>query len=201
MMYSKKCLPDNLMIVGYTTRSHLLLDLDDTTFEKAYRLSYKIMRQWKIVGDCLIVKSSDNTLKIELRYSWNNKPYVKVERDNYHLIFNNRIGYNNCCKICETLAHLNVLERDYMRIRTFRGDMTLRASPAILMKGTKPTPRPVMRCLNLKSERQDGMIDVYLDFLDACRRLFPIADVVPEVRADRRAYAGPHHQQSHVQWS
>jgi len=171
-------------IIGYTTRTHLLLDLDDTALTKAARLADLIIREWPEVGDCLIVASSTKELNVRVRYSWNNHPWMSRESPSYHLIFNNRVGYNKCCKICETLAELGVLNKDYAKIRTFRGDMTLRVSHQNLSTGAvKPPPSPVMLIMNLTVERRDGMIGVYSAFRDAALGGLPAAKMVAEVRA------------------
>ena len=171
-------------IIGYTTRTHLLLDLDDTSLEKAQRLAGLIIREWPEVGDCLIVESSRKRLNVRVRYSWNNHPWMSRESPNYHLIFDNRVGYNKCCRICETLAELGVLNRDYAKIRTFRGDMTLRVSHQNLSTGAvKPPPFPVMLIHNMSAKWSDGMIDDYLAFRDAALGGLPAAKMVAEVRA------------------
>lgn len=171
------------MIIGYTTRRHLLLDLDDTSLEKARRLAYLIMGEWPEVGDCLILRSSEAPLKVRLRYSWNNWPWISVTRHSFHLVFDNIIGYNKACRICETLAGLNTLERDYLRIRTFRGDMTLRVSETNLSTGVKPPPEPVEYLFNTIHKGSDGMIEDYLAFRDAALGGLPAAQMVAEVRA------------------
>ena len=186
------------LIVGYTTRQHLLLDLDDTSFNKARRLALMIMREWPEVGDCLIMSSSRKHLNVGLKYSWNNHPWMSRESSNFHLVFNNRIGYNKCCTICETLAELGALNKDYAKIRTFRGDMTLRVSPQNLSTGAvKPQPFTIGFIMNRATERRDGMIGVYSAFLDAVSRLCTGAEVVPEVRADGGADARLEAQKDH----
>ncbi|MCJ7621742.1 MAG: hypothetical protein MUP64_16180 [Anaerolineae bacterium] len=171
-------------IIGYTTRTHLLLDLDDTSIEKARRLADLIIHQWPELGDCLILQSSLKPLNVGLKYSWNNHPWMSRESPNYHLVFNNRVGYNKCCKICEVLAWLGVLNKDYTKIRTFRGDMTLRVSHQNLSTGAvKPPPEPVELVLNLASKWSDGMINEYLAFRYAVLGRPAAAKVVTEVRA------------------
>ena len=171
-------------IIGYTTRTHLLLDLDDTSLEKAGRLADLIIREWPEVGDCLVVASSTVKLNVRVRYSWNNHPWMSRESPNYHLIFNNRVGYNKCCKICETLAELGVLNKDYAKIRTFRGDMTLRVSHQNLSTGAvKPPPEPVELVFNMSSKMRDGKINEYLAFRDAALGGIPVTKMVAEVRA------------------
>lgn len=187
------------LIIGYTTRSHLLLDLDDTTHEKVRRLAYIIMRNWVKLGDCLIVESSDKDYRIETKYSYQHLPYHKVSRPSYHLIFDNKVGYDLCMRACETLAELGVLNRDYVKIRTFRGDMTLRVSHQNMSDGSvKPAPIPVTRIYQCKKVKRDGMIEVYLRFLVDCRSLFPIAHMVPEVGTHGSADERLGHEQQQV---
>lgn len=188
MICSMNRLEPNL-IIGYTTRTHLLLDLDDTTSTKSMRLGMKIMGTWPKVGDMLIVRSSPKPLDVRLRYSWNNHPWMKRESDSYHLVFDNNIGYNLCCHICEALAELNILNKDYVKIRTFRGDMTLRVSHQNMSSGAvKQAPEPLLVIYNYKCKRRDGMIIKYLAFLDACRGLADAeldAETEPDQAHDR----------------
>jgi hypothetical protein len=187
MTSSKPRAPDRLLIIGYTTRRHLLLDLDDTSLEKARRLADLIIDEWPEVGDCLILQSSVALLSVRLRYSWNNWPWISVTRPGFHLVFDNCIGYNKACRICETLAGLNVLERDYLRIRTFRGDMTLRVSEAALSTGAKPAPEPVEYLINTAQKWRDRKIDEYLAFRDAALSL-TTRELHAEDEADYGAY-------------
>lgn len=160
------------IIIGYTTRKHLLLDLDNTTFNKAEYIIKLIQKKWSKVGDCLIMQSSTNK-------SGNNRPiydsliceFTSV-MGNYHLIFDNYIGYNLCCKIIETLATLDILNADYVKIRTLRGDMTLRVSPIINIDGTKHIPINVGYICNNHLNRADGGIRDYLNLFRICRSLF-----------------------------
>ncbi|MCJ7573953.1 hypothetical protein MUO93_06785 [Candidatus Bathyarchaeota archaeon] len=178
-------------IIGYTTRTHLLLDLDDTSLEKARRLAYMIMEEWPKVGDCLVVESSRKRLVVRVRYSWNNHPWMSRESPNYHLIFDNIVGYNTCCRICETLAELGVLNRDYVKIRTFRGDMTLRVSHQNLSTGAvKPPPEPVEYLFNTAQKWRDQKIDDYLALRRAALGGLPAAQMVAEVRANGGATKG-----------
>ena len=153
---------ESLLITGYTTRRHLLLDLDDTSLDKAVKIVKMIMEEWREVGDCLILLSSDKISKLELRYSWNGAPYMKREGSNYHLVFDGMIGWNKATRICETLAGLRILEKDYEKIRTFRGDMTLRISSAHLLSGIKPPPVPVVAIKNKGYDGSGGGIAEYL---------------------------------------
>ena len=153
---------ENLIIAGHTTRRHLLLDLDDTTLSKAVRIVKLIMERWAEVGDCLILQSSEKCDTVKLAYSWNNAPYMKRVGSSYHLVFDGLIGWNKCCHICETLAGLHILEKDYAKIRTFRGDMTLRISPALLSTGLKPAPVAVCGIKNRGYDGSGGGVAEYL---------------------------------------
>jgi hypothetical protein len=187
MTSSKSLVPEPSLIIGYTTRRHLLLDLDNTSLGKACGMARHIMHSWPEVGSCLIVLSSSRPVKLELRYSWNNRPWIRVTRDNHHLVFNNYIGYNKIATICETLGVLNVLEGSFIKMRKFRGDLTLRVSPSILSTGVKPAPRPVVGLSNPKSTREDGAIEEYLRILGLCRDLSPLNHGV-EVVATEPSY-------------
>ena len=170
-MSSRKSAPEPDLIIGYTTRRHLLLDLDNCSQEKARRLALLIMAAWPEVGNCLIVLSSPAPLCVELRYSWNNWPWIRTRRSNYHLVFDNQVGYNKCCRICACLAGVGVLNRDYVKLREFRGDMTLRVSSAPLSTGLKPRPLPRNLIVSGHTRRHDGLIFQYLRFSSACARL------------------------------
>lgn len=149
-------------VIGYTTRRHLLLDLDNTTLTKVEIIARAIMRQWPKVGDCLIMESSAKPLKLLVIYKPLHHPEHKIVANNYHLIFDNQIGYNLCCKIINTLAGLGILNKDYEKIREFRGDMTLRISPVTLSDGEKPAPIPRTYLKNSACARRDGRILLYL---------------------------------------
>lgn len=190
-MTSSKCTTANsLLIVGYTTRKHLLLDLDNTSEDKVNWLANMIMDEWPEVGDCLVLCSSESPLQVELKYSWDNRPWIRVTRSNYHLVFDNIIGYNKACKIIETLEGLNILQRDYSKIRAFRGDMTLRVSESVLSTSVKPAPEKVMWILQMGNKMHDRMIDEYLAFHDAALSLAG-RELHAEHQADDRAN-GPH---------
>ena len=96
------------LIVGYTANNHLLLDLD--RIRSPYKVSClvrSIQKEYPYVGDCLVVQSSFN---------------------NFHVIFDSVISWKKITDIVITLAHLKLLDPDYMQIRSFRHDLTLRVS-------------------------------------------------------------------------
>jgi hypothetical protein len=152
------------IIVGYTTREHLLLDLDDTTKFKAVGLIRQIMRAWPEVGDALLLYSSTCTCK---RWMYN-PSYMHLKltrrRENYHVVFNNNIGYEKCVQIILTLVALDALDRQFAEIRQFRGDMTLRVNWKPLSTGSTPPPQLVTYIYNRHTRSNDRMIQQYLSF-------------------------------------
>lgn len=163
-MFSKKPTGRGALILGYTTRRHLILDLDNTGLEYAARIVEMIMREWPEVGDCLLLMSTDAVDRVRLAYNKWGRPLVIHDRPNYHLVFDNLIGYNKATRICRTLAALNVVEPDYDKIREFRGDMTLRVSESIMMEQVKPVPKEALYTHNSGSDHSDGYIREYLKF-------------------------------------
>lgn len=184
MMSSESSLPKPSLIVGYTTRRHLLLDIDNTSLGKACGMARHIMHSWPEVGSCLIVQSSERPDVVKLKYSWDNRPWIKVERSNHHLVFNNNIGYNKIATICETLGVLNVLEGSFIKMRKFRGDLTLRVTPSVLSTGVKPAPMPIVGLRNYESIREDGAIWEYLRVLGLCCGLSALESGISVVPAE-----------------
>lgn len=170
--------------IGYTTREHLCIDLDNTSYFKTSLLVDMIMQEYPEVGHAIILCSSTSTQKTrtkELRWStnqdlelredeninrWiyppNSLPVKRVQRDNYHVVFNNFIGYEKCCKIIETLALLSVISEAYIKIREMRNDMTLRVSQTVNMQYTKPKPKMLKYVINPYTTRQDEGIESYM---------------------------------------
>lgn len=161
----RKSHPKNWLIVGHTTRDHLLLDLDDSSLTKVCGLVKRVMESYPEVGDALILLSSPGKLDIQTHY-YDGLPRFSVKRESYHVVFSGRIGYNKCCEICSALASVNILERSYIRCRYFRGDMTLRVSQSELSTGTKPVPVAVC---GIKNKGYDGSGDGIEDYLSLCR--------------------------------
>ncbi|GAI76497.1 unnamed protein product [marine sediment metagenome] len=152
------------LILGYTTRRHLILDLDNTGLDYAISMVSTIMAEWPKVGDCLVLRSSTTVDQVRLAYNKWGRPLVIHDRPNYHLVFDNLIGYNSATRICRVLAGLGVLEEDYDKIREFRGDMTLRVSQATLYAGLKPVPEEAAYIENPRAQRSDGYIGRYRKF-------------------------------------
>ena len=163
-MSSKPSTGKGELILGYTTRRHLILDLDNTGLDYAIRMAGLIMENWPTVGDCLVLRTSELRDQVRLAYNKWGRPLVIHDRPNHHLVFDNLIGYNTAARICRTLAGLGVLEEDYDKIREFRGDMTLRVSPATLYAGVKPVPREVAYVHSSHVDYSDGYIGEYRRF-------------------------------------
>ena len=174
MMCLEKSTSKPSLILGYTTRRHLLLDLDDTTLIKATRLIDMIFKEWPEVGDVLVLISSKGNDRIDLIYDKFNWPFFKRFRYNYHLVFDNLIGYNKACKICETLAEISLIDKGYSRIRKFRGDLTLRLTPKIMRSGVQGHPRILKFKTNPHKKNKDDYISKYLYFLGIARSLIPL---------------------------
>jgi hypothetical protein len=149
-------------VLGYTTRRHLILDLDNTTAGYVRVMARRIMAEWPKVGDCLILCSSEKPDWVRLVYNKWGRPLIIHDRHNFHLIFDNGIGYTLSCRICRVLAELGILNEDYVKIREFRGDMTTRVGPTLLYDEVKPPPRVVERVYNNYTTRRDGYIELYL---------------------------------------
>lgn len=173
-------------VLGYTTRKHLLLDLDNTTLDGAFWVAAKIMSEWSKVGDCLILRTSDKLDQVRLVYNKWGRPLVIHDRSNFHLVFDNAIGYNLSTRICHVLADLGILNEDYVRIRDFRGDMTLRVSPKARHNEIDPFPVLSDIIWNPFTTRRDGYINEYLRFKKKVELLFLSLAVPVSVTGDRR---------------
>ena len=182
---SKKPTGRGGLILGYTTRRHLILDLDNTGLDYAIRMALLIMQEWPRVGDCLILESTTQPDQVRLAYNKWGRVLVIHDRPNYHLVFDNLIGYNTAGRICRVLAGLGVLEEDYEKIREFRGDMTLRVSEAVMMDLTKPVPREAAHCHNMRTTRSDGYIGDYRKFKKIGESLLGCTTVSKSVPGDQ----------------
>ncbi len=159
------------LIMGYTTRRHLILDLDNSGLPHVMGLVSQIMAAWPKVGDCLVLRTSKHQDQVRLAYNKWGRPLVIHDRPNHHLVFDNLIGYNTAAKICRCLAGLGVLEADYEKIREFRGDMTLRVSISVKYAGVSPVPREAAYCHNIRITHSDGYIREYRKFKKIGERL------------------------------
>jgi hypothetical protein len=147
-------------IIGFSTQDYFLLDLDNTTYEKVFRLSKMLIKEYGLIS-ALICRSNNNQ---EVTYI--NNCLRKETEGSYHVIFSKKIGYERICQIIETLTEFGILEKDYLQIREWRGDITLRVSPDNSLE-YRPIPRPIKyinRWKNKKDYMHDG-ISQYLNCL------------------------------------
>ena len=171
-MMSLKTHIDRFIVTGYATRTHLLIDLDNTTLSKAQRLARMLMRSYPKIGDCLIVLSSQQQ-HIEIwSYTQRVRPTITRVLDNYHLIFDGLIGYNSCDQILKELVGVGVIALIADKLRGLRSCMTLRVSPKIQMIGIKPSPKPIHIIFNSYKKSRSGGIKAYLDHLYMVKSVF-----------------------------
>jgi hypothetical protein len=111
-----------------------------------------IMREWPEVGDCLIVRCA---------------------ADSHHLVFSSRISWSKISRILDVLCGLKILEKDYMKIRKFRKDLTLRISPKVTEDKNRGTPIPVAYLLGVGSEPTPNLILNYLEALASFKPELP----------------------------
>lgn len=184
-MSSKLSTSKGGLILGYTTRRHLILDLDNSGLPHVLGLVALIMKAWPKLGDCLVLQTSKDQDQVRLAYNKWGRPLVIHDRPNHHLVFDNLIGYNTAAKICRCLAGLGVLEADYEKIREFRGDMTLRVSVSIKYAGISPAPVEVAYYYNLWTTHSDGYIEDYRKFKKIGERLARLRDLSESVTDDQ----------------
>ena len=135
----------NLMLMGYSTNKHLLLDLDNTTENKALQMGKLIQKEFKDLGGFWVLESSvskNDSVKLGYFYK-QRKPFEYRKLNNYHLVYTNKVKWSRIMKIVKILAELGVLNKDFIQIRNFRGDLTLRVNEKIGHKETKPKPKPL----------------------------------------------------------
>jgi len=113
---------ESMVVMGYTTQRHLLVDLDNAGMDEAMYIAKEIRRTWPMVGGALVVESSPH---------------------HYHLVYDNYIDWSNIEDIIESLADIGVVEQNYAWIRTFRRDLTLRVSDKKGVDYYRPAPTPV----------------------------------------------------------
>jgi len=160
-----------ILIVGYTTRSHLLLDLDETSIYDVERLAKLIIESYPDVGNCLIVESSTPSFNSYLKHDDKGVPHEKWTYQNFHLVFDAPIGYERCLAIIDDLVDLDVLAPEYKQIRMFRGDMTLRVSEKVLHHRVIPAPKPICIITNKHFPVPEGNIGSYLKLSFYCRTI------------------------------
>lgn len=158
-------------VIGYTTRDHLCIDLDNTSVNKVFVLTKMIMKDFPYVGNAVILETSARRLFVKVNYPPLKTACFQTARNNFHVVFDNWISYEESCRIIETLARLDVINEEYIRIREMRNDMTLRVSKSVLMDETKPSPVPLLFVINRWCDRHDFAMGQYLRFLAVCQAL------------------------------
>lgn len=161
-MMSLKKPTNKFIIAGYSSRTHLLLDLDHTTLSKVKLLVKLIMREFPKVGDALIILSSKHNPLYKWIYTPNTTPKQTYIGNCYHVVFDNQIGYNSCDYILRLLTDLGIFTKIADKLRGLRRTMTLRISPKIKRIGIDPCPKPISIIKNEHTSRHDYMIAEYL---------------------------------------
>jgi len=160
------CKPD--WNIGYTTREHLCLDLDNTSVTKVFNLIDMLMQNYPQLGNALVLESSSGKLCEKWNYLVSGFLEFHVKRSNYHIIFNNYVGYEFCCHVIETLAELGVINKEYIRIREMRNDMTIRVSQTVNVEGVKQKPRIICLIINPFCEQKTAGIYRFLRLFKLC---------------------------------
>lgn len=170
---SMKCLNRNsdtpTWNIGYTTRDHLCLDLDNTSYYDVTRLVKLIMHSYPETGDAIILLSSKGKYAAKMNYRPTGEKVFLVKRNCYHAIFNNIIPYERSCQIIETLAELDAIPRDMVRIRTMRNDMTTRVSKTVNCYFTKSKPDLLCYVHNGYTKIRGFGIELFMALFMACR--------------------------------
>jgi len=155
----------DLIVEGYTTRLHLLLDFDHKSLAQVAGLCRLIQESWPETGDCLIMESSKAPPGKVTWIAHTVGVLPIADKANYHAVFDGLIGYDSCTKIIVSLVELDVLDFRYREIRKFRGDMTLRVSKRVESRRTIPAPKIVLFLPSPFKYYAVGGISMYLERL------------------------------------
>lgn len=58
---TRSIMSNGKLICGYTTKEHLLVDLDNCSLRKALCIAKMIMKDYPDVGDCLVVQCAEDS--------------------------------------------------------------------------------------------------------------------------------------------
>ena len=123
IIHAEEVINPETCIVGYTTKEHLILDLDKThSLYATERLVRIIQQEFFDVGDCLISQSS---------------------YDGFHCIFDNKMSWKRILHIASTLQGLQIVNRNFVKVRRFREDLTLRISSIDRGREKSEAPKPM----------------------------------------------------------
>lgn len=150
------------VISAYSTSQHLCIDLDGAHLSQVEGIAKLIQTEYSEVSNCLIVKSSDAVVvhKRHELYPW--LTISETHRESYHLIFDGEMSYEKCMNIITTLAGCDVLNKQYLFVREWRGDMSLRVSRKLTIQRDAPPPQPVKFIRGRQQYSRTHMIDYYL---------------------------------------
>jgi len=128
----------NFHISGYTTKQHLLLDIDEQPLSRVVKLADMLQKEYPQLGDYIILKSSI---------------------ESYHIVYGSFVPWKLIINIIDMLWQLGIIEKEVRDVREFRGDLTLRISPRTLTTGEQPTPEIVHTSIQdpLSEERVKGI--------------------------------------------
>ena len=149
------------LIVAHTVRNNLLLDLDHPNgYSRTVKFIRILQQEYPDIGDCLLCESSQNK---------------------FHCIFNNFITWKRAIHIYKVLMGLGILNRNFIKTRTFREDLTLRVSSVDrgIRQSDAPKPIGIIKFQALPSE--DHGIQEYLTVLSAYRLSVAYVEDLPEL--------------------
>jgi hypothetical protein len=171
MMSSKPNTQINGLIIGYTTKEHLLLDLDETSLSAVSNLAILLIKQYPEIGHVLILSTSKPAKTKYIKFDAKGLPHDCLSYQNFHMVTDNIIGYHKCLEIIDVLVGLNVLQPEYKEIRQFRGDMTLRVSPKPLKGRLVDSPKIEMLIINRLTKKHDHKITEFAEFYNATKNI------------------------------
>lgn len=148
--------------IGYTTKEHLCLDLDDSSYYHVAQLTKMIIKDKPFVGSALILQSSSGKISERWIFPICDIQRKYVNKHSFHVIFDGLIPYEESCKIIENLAYLDAINKEYVRIREMRNDMTIRVSKTECVLKTKPKPVIIGYVINENKDYKKGGIERFL---------------------------------------
>jgi hypothetical protein len=116
-----KMSPLSMPIVGFTSKTTVMLDFDDLGYSEVKYWAFTIMKKFRLEG-FIVLQSS-------MRH--------------YHIIFNKKLTYEKCVSIIADVCLYAKSESlsKWFHLQCIKGEFTLRVSS----KGEKPSPKIVFR--------------------------------------------------------
>jgi len=151
-------------VVGYSTRRHILVDIDNANVITLYRLPAIISR---LLGYSNYIVCLSSVKKIPISYSPRLNAMTQAEqiRLNFHIVFEKSMLYDLATNFYHLLQELGIVHENYVEMRLKRGDATLRISP----KGVIPPPLPLF--YRKSRPMYDENLYAYLMALEAFREV------------------------------